>query len=60
MGKRKLDEIDYLVIWESLGRLEWKKAIKVLNNIVDMLDKLAYLGVSGLKQAPTYVYLLML
>ena len=45
--------IDNLLIWESLSLTIWREALKVLNDPVETEDKLTYIGVSGLKKAPT-------
>ena len=58
--QRDLRDLDYFLFWKPLVHPNRRELVEVLNNFVHPTDELADLGVVGIVQPPTKVYLLAL
>ena len=59
-GSANLKRQMILLVGRSLINLKWREGIEILNDVVYPTDELSDIGLSGLKQALTQVYLLSL
>ena len=60
ISKYKLVKVYYFFLWVSLSLTDWMEVLKVLNDNFYTSDELEYLVLLGIKQAPVYVYILVL